>query len=95
MSRWHQDVKLRNILVKSKRGGSPYDCEFKLADLGLSHFKKHVPSQREATDRDSYGTRTYGRLYPDKLPYSAVADGIQVPQSATELTATSREFAFQ
>lgn len=57
---WHQDIKPSNILVKSKNGGSDYDCEFKLADLGLSHFKKHVPSQGDATDRDTYGTRAYG-----------------------------------
>lgn len=74
MSRWHQDIKPRNILVKSKKGGSPYDYEFKLADLGLSHFKKHVPSQRGTTDRDTYGTRTYGRLHSHDLPYSIVAD---------------------
>ena len=60
--RWHQDIKPPNIVVKSKKGGSSYDCEFKLADLGLSHFKRHVPTQREATDRDTYGTRAYGRL---------------------------------
>lgn len=57
---WHQDIKPSNILVKSKKGGSSYDCEFKLADLGLSHFKRHVPTQREAIDRDTYGTRAYG-----------------------------------
>lgn len=74
LPRWHQDVKPSNILVKSK-GISPYDCEFKLADLGLSHFKKHVPSQGEATDRDTYGTRAYGRLHSNELPIFTVADG--------------------
>ena len=75
ISRWHQDVKPSNILVKSKKGGSPYNCDFKLADLGLSHFKKHVPSQGEVTDKDTYGTRAYGRLHPNRLPALNVADG--------------------
>lgn len=64
--RWHQDVKPSNILVKSKKSGSPYDCEFKLADLGSSHFKMHVPSQGVATDKDTYGTRAYGRHHSNK-----------------------------
>ena len=58
---WHQDVKPSNILIKTGRGGSPYASQFKLADLGLSHFKKKMSSQVEATDGDTYGTRTYGR----------------------------------
>lgn len=57
---WHQDVKPSNILIKTGPGGSPYSSQFKLADLGLSHFKK-MSSQVEATDGDTYGTRTYGR----------------------------------
>lgn len=61
--------------MKSKKGGSDYDCDFKLADLGLSHFKEHVPSQGDATDRDSFGTRAYGRLHSDKLPDFTMADG--------------------
>ncbi len=58
---WHQDVKPSNILIKSSPGGSPYSSQFKLADLGLSHFKKKMSSQVEATDGDTYGTRAYGR----------------------------------
>ena len=68
--RWHQDVKPSNILVMSTKGGSPYRCEFKLADLGLSHFKKHVPSQEDVADRDTCGTRAYGRLHPSRSPIS-------------------------
>ena len=66
--RWHQDVKPSNILVKSKEGGSPCDVEFKIADLGVSHFKRHVTSQGEATDRDTYGTRAYGILHFHRPP---------------------------
>ncbi|KAL9131378.1 MAG: hypothetical protein Q9175_006779 [Cornicularia normoerica] len=75
VSRWHQDVKPSNILVKSKKGGSPHDYELKLGDLGTSHFKKHVPSHGEATDRDSYSTHTYGGLYSNGGSNFTVADG--------------------
>lgn len=60
-SRWHQDIKPANILVKSVPPGSSYDCQFKLGDLGSSHFRKQVPTQQEDTRRDSWGTRTYGQ----------------------------------
>lgn len=73
--RWHQDIKPSNILVKSKKGASYYDCEFKLADLGLSHFKKHVSSQGDATDRDSRGTRAYGKLHYNRSFDFLMANG--------------------
>jgi hypothetical protein len=60
--RWHQDLKPANVLVKSVPDGSPYRVLFKLGDLGLSHFKKVVPPGREMSDRDSCGTRAYGKL---------------------------------
>jgi serine/threonine protein kinase len=55
--RWHQDVKPENILVSTRGDELEFECEFKLADLGLSHFK--IASD-DAEDRDSRGTRTYG-----------------------------------
>lgn len=58
---WHQDVNPANILVKSRGGTSVYDSDFKVADLGLSHFKKHHPSLRDPLDRDTFGTSAYGR----------------------------------
>ena len=60
--RWHQDVKPANILVKSGPDHSPYRVQFKLGDLGLSHFKEVMPSETEISDRDSCGTRAYGKL---------------------------------
>ena len=60
LHRFHQDVKPTNILVKST-GPSVYDCEFVLADLGLSHFKNAGSSQKDVTDKDSYGTYAYSR----------------------------------
>lgn len=54
---WHQDVKPENILVSTRGDQLEFECEFKLADLGLSHFKI---AGDDAEDRDSRGTRTYG-----------------------------------
>ena len=58
---WHQDVNPLNILVKS-RGSGRYDCDFKLADLGLSHFEVHMSFLRDASTRDSFGTSAYGKF---------------------------------
>jgi serine/threonine protein kinase len=60
--RWHQDVKPGNILVssQSKSVMCPYAYKFKLADLGISHFKAQASPNEDNTDRDSQGTRTYG-----------------------------------
>jgi serine/threonine protein kinase len=58
--RFHQDVKPTNILVTSNKVSSPYKWEFKVADLGLSHFKKVVDEQGTVTANDAHGTRTYG-----------------------------------
>lgn len=56
---WHQDIKPENILVTSVEDGSDYDCYFKLADMGLSHFRSEVACD-EIEDIDSHGTRSYG-----------------------------------
>ncbi|KAI4172942.1 MAG: hypothetical protein LQ343_003229 [Gyalolechia ehrenbergii] len=58
---WHQDIKPKNILVcRNPDPSSKYDHIFKLADLGLSHFKMHVGASHSVTDQDTSGTRTYG-----------------------------------
>ena len=57
---WHQDIKLKNILIKRRPGGSVYEFECKLADLGLSNFKRNLLGQEDSTDTAAYGTRTYG-----------------------------------
>lgn len=60
---WHQDINPTNILVKSRPNAlCPYDVHFKIADLGLSHFKRHTSGLGSATDKDTFGTRAYGRL---------------------------------
>lgn len=52
-------MKPKNILVKRSRGESRYEFQFKLADLGLSHFKQNIAGE-DPTDADSRGTRTCG-----------------------------------
>ncbi|KAF2139612.1 uncharacterized protein K452DRAFT_320254 [Aplosporella prunicola CBS 121167] len=56
---WHQDVKPTNILVVNFKDETPYSCQFKLGDLGLSHFMK-TSSRNETYGSDTSGTRTYG-----------------------------------
>ena len=58
--RWHQDVKPANVLVLSYGAESAFDWQFKLADFGLSHFIRKVPSEGDAMANDARGTRTYG-----------------------------------
>lgn len=50
-------------MVVSRNDDSPYDCDFKIADLGLAHFKRAEPSLRDipdVTDDDIHGTNAYG-----------------------------------
>jgi hypothetical protein len=58
--RWHQDVRPKNVLVIRGRSTNPYDVEFKLADLGLSHFQRTTAATIDAAGRDTWGTREYG-----------------------------------
>lgn len=59
-NRIHQDIKPANILVFGGNGTSPYDCYFKLADLGLTHFKPSNSQLDDPSDLDAFGTRAYG-----------------------------------
>jgi serine/threonine protein kinase len=58
--RFHQDVKPANILVVSNHTSSRYKWEFKVADLGLSHFKRVINKRESVRANDVRGTRTYG-----------------------------------
>jgi hypothetical protein len=42
---------------------SPFEWKFKLADLGLSHFKDDDLSGEDATTISALGTRAYGLYY--------------------------------
>lgn len=63
---WHQDIKPANILVFSTgdNNSSVFDCIMKLADFGTGHAKKttYIDGEEVITDRDTQGTRTYGKL---------------------------------
>lgn len=73
--RWHEDVKLANILVLSKPGSqSPFDVTFKLTDLGLCHFKGTTGRRLGVVARGAHGTRAFGEcectvLCPLALPF--------------------------
>lgn len=58
---WHHDLNPDNILVVSRGGDSPYDCDFKIADLGLAHFKRHHSSMHNATDEGQHGSNAYSK----------------------------------
>jgi len=60
-------VKSSNILVKSGNRESSYDYQFKLADLGLSHFRRNKKPHEDIADADSYDTQTYDRPYPSQF----------------------------
>lgn len=57
---WHQDVKPANILVVSNGSIDPCEWQFKLADLGGSHFNRADQLRRGSTATNRQGTRTYG-----------------------------------
>ena len=59
-SSWHHDIDPSNILAVGRNRNSPYDCDFKIADLGLAHFKAYESSLANATDDNRHGTKTYG-----------------------------------
>jgi serine/threonine protein kinase len=53
-------VKPANILVMGNGLEQAHKWQFKLADLGISHFKIKGPSRENSTASDTIGTRTYG-----------------------------------
>ncbi|KAF2644780.1 kinase-like protein [Massarina eburnea CBS 473.64] len=55
----HQDIKPANILVFSGESQGDYDVTFKIADLGLSHFKTKVRHGEPIPTKDAYGTPMY------------------------------------
>lgn len=55
-------MKPKNILVLSGKSDRRYDVEFKLGDLGLSHFKRTVKLDRKIVKADIGGTKDYGMM---------------------------------
>ncbi|KAL9129565.1 MAG: hypothetical protein Q9217_002021 [Psora testacea] len=54
-------------ILLGSHGKSRYQLQFKIADLGLSHFKQNVVSPREARHNATRGTYTYGAPECDTL----------------------------
>ncbi|KAK5720388.1 hypothetical protein LTR17_015025 [Elasticomyces elasticus] len=76
---WHQDIDLKNILIRSHPKLSPYSWPFKLADYGRSHFKDPDIATL-AMDYDTFGTKTCGApecYRPDRFSQTT---RLQVPQ---------------
>lgn len=48
-------------MVLSGDSSHPYDVHFKLADLGLSHFKRTEKLSSSIADSDVGGTKDYGK----------------------------------
>ncbi|KAL9108230.1 MAG: hypothetical protein Q9227_006968 [Pyrenula ochraceoflavens] len=77
---WHQDIKPANVLVAGSLDDNPYDVQFMLADLGLSHFVAVVENNAGPTGEDRGGDRAYSspEMY---MPRGAISDmSIQVKQ---------------
>ncbi|KAL8751864.1 MAG: hypothetical protein Q9199_006136 [Rusavskia elegans] len=75
---WHQDIKPVNILVFNGHRGSPYDCEFKIADLGLAHFKPNDSQSHDPSDLDAFGTRAYGAPETYRWPGDSQSVPLQI-----------------
>lgn len=69
-----------------RHSSSGFGWTFKIADLGLSHFRRILEGQEEAVDLDSKGTRTYGKL-PAMAGLCAAADHAQELLNATQRAA--------
>jgi serine/threonine protein kinase len=63
MHRWHYDLKPSNILVVSNGCEERYKWQFKIADLGISHFIRNSPQQDDFRAGDTNGTMTYGSFF--------------------------------
>lgn len=55
----HQNIKPSNILVTSGATSSEYDRNFKLADLGMSHFASKTGDKRNLKRKEAFGNPMY------------------------------------
>lgn len=78
-------MKPKNILSLSGNSNNPYDVEFKLGDLGLSHFKRTQKLDRKIVDGDVGGTKDYGKAMRSYSCKTSRADVLKkVRQSVIE-----------
>lgn len=57
---FHQDIKPHNILVFGNSPESEYDVDFRLSDLGLSHFHRLGEDGQDVAPITSRGTKQFG-----------------------------------
>ncbi|KAF8850286.1 hypothetical protein BDZ45DRAFT_196860 [Acephala macrosclerotiorum] len=68
---FHQDIKPVNILLTINDSDNPFEGQFKLADLRISHFNRADQLQQNSTATDRQGTRTYGKPHRLQILESA------------------------
>ena len=61
--RSHQNIKPSNILVTGVATSSKYDCNFKLADLGMSHFASKTGNKRNLKRKEAFGNPMYSKKF--------------------------------
>ena len=61
--RSHQNIKPSNILVTSGATSSKYDRNFKLADLGMSHFASKTGDKRNLKRKEAFCNPMYSKKF--------------------------------
>ncbi|KIV87458.1 hypothetical protein PV11_03002 [Exophiala sideris] len=91
---WHQDIKPANILVSGDLKERPYEVQFMLADLGLSHFTAVVEHEDEVTGEDTGGSRAYSAPESNlaKTPVSKFAPRVKQSIDTWSLACVYSEF---
>lgn len=80
-------MKPENILIVSNGSENRGDWTFKLADLGISNFKRGNPGRQDSADENTRGTRTYGKQCFIKTNAGCTDMLLQAPLKVTGLVA--------
>lgn len=80
-------MKPENILIVSNGSENRGDWTFKLADLGISNFKRRKPGRQDSADENTRGTRTYGKQCFMKTNAPCTNMLLQAPLKVTGLAA--------
>lgn len=64
LNRIHQDIKPENIVICSHASSdSEYDRNFKLVDLGSTHYNETLDSKGQAVIRDNNSTQQFSKFF--------------------------------